>query len=373
MKKELLVCLETDQGAFRRMNARRFKKDAIRVGNWKLPDGRDLAVTRQRMDGWIERFKSMREAGVRVSFPVDHSRASVDNQGWVQDLIREGETLFAVVDVPLAADAERLGSTIQEVSISVAPNFRDGTGREWGECIRHVAPCTDPVVTGQGSFIPLDARDEDVEILCLRKEADPMDWRKSLTKALSLSETEAGKLTDDELLARIGSMVESEGKHTALLRQAKDGRDAAFAKSQELETQVTELRAKVPDAPPEETPREKEMRLRLDRLVREGAEAKIVNLRAAGRVTPAMEPLVREMLCAEAMNLRVADADTTVAGAVEKLLACLPEGAALDLSERSKLETPNPNDGDREGMSPEEREKLGRKSAARAQGRTGDE
>lgn len=370
MKQELFVCREPNQGDFLRVTSRRFKKDAIRVGTWKLNDGRELKVTRARMDGWIDRFKGMRAAGVQVSFPVDHSRDSEANRGWVQDLHREGDRLFAVVEVPLEEHARQLGTTIREVSISVVPNFTDGTGKNWGEVIRHIAPCTDPVVAGQGNFVPLDASDKDTEVFHLRKEADPMDWRKSLAKALNLSESEAGALSDDELVARIETMAESETKHTELLRQAKDGRDSAFARSRELEQQVAELREKAPDAPADETPREKELRLRVERLTRDGAEAKVVSLRAEGKVTPAMEPIVRELLAARDMNLRVGDADTDVGAQVEKLFASMPKGAALDMSERTKLTAePNPNDSGNDGMSEAEQRKLGAASAARAQGR----
>lgn len=146
--------LETRQGAFRAVSARRFKKDVIHVGNWRLPGGGEFAVTPARMDGWARRFSDMRAAGIRIPFPMDHSRSSADNMGWVESVYRDGDTLFCEVEVPREEDADRLGKTVREVSICV-DDETDARGRVWKDVIVHISPCTDPVIPGQGEFMPL--------------------------------------------------------------------------------------------------------------------------------------------------------------------------------------------------------------------------
>ena len=361
---------EPKQTAYRRLDAGRFEKDVIRTGMWVLKDGRKLDVTEERMDGWIEKFAQMKAAGIQIDFPVDHSDDSRDNMGFVEALQRRGDTLFCVADVPKPEDESRMGTTIREVSISVDPHFRDGSGKDWGEAICHIAPCTRPVVHGQSNFVPLAARQRagaalsqtgKVEIYFLKKDGNAMDLKKEVAALLKLSEAESE--TDELVLAALKARNE---QHTTNLRQAKDQRDQGVTRIATLDAEVKELRAKLPAEKPADNPEIMAMRKRMDKMVRDGAASRVAQFRAEGKVTPAMEEAARELLSAREMNLRVKDADVDVASAVETLFAALPKGAALDLSERTRQFTEIPKE---EELDEVKLRKQGENVAARVQGR----
>jgi len=357
-----LVLHEPSQGTFRRLDARRFAKDFIPVGKWVLKDGRVLDVTPERMDAWVSKFNAMKAAGIRVDFPVDHSADSRDNMGFVETMERNGNVLRGVVDVPKEEDAGRTGSTIREVSISVHPDYADGSGKRWGEVICHVAPCTRPVVHGQSNFVPLAARGEpQVEIYTCRKDVTHMELRKEVADLLKLDEDKAG--SDDKVAAALRERFE---QHAQNIRKTKDERDGALTRIAALDVEVKDLRSKVPEDK-KDSPEVVEMRKRLDRIVADGADARVAQLRAEGKITPAMEPGVRALLAQREIALRVADKESDVAAQVDAVFASLPKGAALDLTERTKkfAETPKP------GEPPDEKQlrQSGVAAAERAQGR----
>lgn len=53
-----------------------FRKDFIRVGNWRIPnkDGThtDLVVTSERLSKWQKHFELFRQRGISVPLTVDH-------------------------------------------------------------------------------------------------------------------------------------------------------------------------------------------------------------------------------------------------------------------------------------------------------------
>jgi hypothetical protein len=164
----------------------RFKKELITTGTWERPGAAlVMDVTQERMDEWVRKFYEMKTAGIKVPFPYDHSYDPRENAGFVTELKREGESLYAVIEVPREEDAKLMGTVIQDVSISVNPNFVDGTGRKWGEVIEHVAATNYPVVSGQGNFVEMARRKEqkgsgveegsdgdEVEVIALRKNVE---------------------------------------------------------------------------------------------------------------------------------------------------------------------------------------------------------
>jgi len=387
MPTPLYILHEPESDPVQRIHARRYRKDVIRAGRWHLPDGQLFDVTPERMDRWIDTHKELTRAGIRVPLYPDHVRDSDRNMGFVRDLQREGDTLYAVVDVPREEDASRIGTTIQEVSISVDPAYRDGTGRAWGEVVRHIAPCTEPVVPGQDNFVPLAARRGDgsaTELIVLRKESH-MDWKAKVGKLLAL----AADTSDDDVFTALEAKLSAGGEHSKVLSQAKRERDQAVAKVQELTQKLQAAGAQPPNGaqPPSagepgagaqpppavkpETPEVIELRQEIDRIVREGAQTRVAALEAAGKITPAMKPAVEALLCARQMSLRLGDEDSDVAKLAMTIFDNLPKGAALDLSERTKLftETPNPNADEPDEAQLRER---GRKSAAAVQGRKAD-
>lgn len=354
---------DRDQGAFAPLNARRFKKDILHTGLFVLEDGRVIEATRQRMDHWCEQFRQMRAAGIQIPFPLDHSDASKDNTGFVEAIYRNGEELICEVDVPLAEDAKRMGTTIREVSVSVKPEYQGGTGRVWRDVIRHVAPCTTPVVPGQNNFVPLDARDgDDGEYqLCQRKEGDPMDWKAIVAKAIGY---DAADKSDEDVQKALETKLEG---HAKQLREAKDGRDKAVATVSELREKVKDFETRVKPDEEDDDPRVIDLRKEMAALHRENAEVQADTMLREGRITPAMKQGVVELLCLRNQSVDLKEGGKKdVAGVMLGILKGLPKGAALDLSERTKFarEEENPNEED-----PEKREKRLRetgKSVARS-------
>ena len=180
----------------------------------------------------------MRAAGHRIPAPLDHSRASADNLGWVERVWREGDTLLCEVDFPRDADESRIGSTIREVSICVEPEWTDSTGKVWKDFISHIAPCTEPVIPGQGEFVRVAARNQDdQDIVICRKESPSMDWKDKVAGLLKLEN--AGDLTDDQVAAELEKKL---GQHTETLRRAKTERDNAIEVKRKSDEQLVPLR-----------------------------------------------------------------------------------------------------------------------------------
>jgi hypothetical protein len=338
---------EPAQGNFEPLRAGKFRKDVLRTGAWHLPGGKILRATPSRMDGWIAKFNEMRDAGIQITAPADHSDDSKDNMGFVEGLEREGDTLFTILDVPREEDQSRIGTTIREVSVEVTPHFVDGSGKDWGEVISHISPCTKPVVFGQANFVPLAARGEggeDVEVFQCRKDTNSMDLKGEICKLCGLEDD----ASEEQILQAVKTKL---GKHTTQMRQAKEERDQAVTRCSQLEETVKQLRAggAGDDEEKEESPEVIALRQDVERMISEGAEAKVLQLRAEGKVVPAMEPAVRALLTQRRtkIQLRLKDGekqDSDIASQVETIFSVLPKGAALDLTERTKLRAlDNPN------------------------------
>jgi len=141
------------------LDGSRFWKQLIREGEWtNAGAGFTLPVDRKRLERWAEQFAAMQDAGIRVPVPWGHSYDPRDNAGFVEELeLRDGDPagagLWGLLNIPNDEDAARLGKTVSAVSVSINPSFVDGSGRDWGEVIEHVALTNYPVVIDQGEFI----------------------------------------------------------------------------------------------------------------------------------------------------------------------------------------------------------------------------
>ncbi len=133
-------------------NGNRFRKEIIRAGTYYHPDAPQgtLEVTVERMEIWADNF---REAGIKVWVPYRHSKDPKENTGWVEDILVEGQSLFAVLNITDEGAAEMLrDGTIQDVSIGIEFDFVDDRGRHFAEVIRHIALTVDPLIREQGPF-----------------------------------------------------------------------------------------------------------------------------------------------------------------------------------------------------------------------------
>jgi hypothetical protein len=131
-----------------------FWADGIRAGRYLHPAGQfELHVDGARLDNWAENFRRMRAAGIDVPVPVDHSSSARDNLGYVIDVQREGDRLRLLHQL-IGDDAIRLAAR-NKVSLAIDPQFVDGHGNAFGDCVVHSSLTPVPVVPGQGGFVPL--------------------------------------------------------------------------------------------------------------------------------------------------------------------------------------------------------------------------
>jgi hypothetical protein len=140
---------------------------AIRAGRYVHPAGQfELSVDEARLDEWARNFHRMREAGIDVPVPVDHSTAARDNLGYVVDAKRDGDSLMLLHQL-IGEEAIELAAR-NKISLAIDPEYRDGTGNLFGDCIVHSSLTPIPVVPGQGQLMPMSqGRAEGGMVFCL--------------------------------------------------------------------------------------------------------------------------------------------------------------------------------------------------------------
>jgi hypothetical protein len=229
----------------------RFLKDLIPAGSFVHPaTGEVINATPERLDKWARNFARMQQAGVKVPVPVTHTKNPEANRGWVEEVFVSDGKLFGALDL-IGDDAIALASRV-EVSIGVHPNFKDAQGTEYGEALDHVALVTDPVIPGQGPFLPIAAsRDQSgvpteqrpLFVLSLSQD-NPMDFLKSLQTLPGFDKvTEADWL--DTLKTRLSppAVVAAAGAKVSELETALA---ASRTENETLKGKVTELSASAP-------------------------------------------------------------------------------------------------------------------------------
>lgn len=147
------------------------RKDVLKPGKY-FKGGREHTVTREDLSAFVENFRSMRDANIRVAVPWEHPKGddgeaypavydeevarrerSRLNAGWVKDLFLDGDTL--TVEADLKDDA---AASLQQIGGFVSPQFGtfvDGKGRRWDRAISHIALTTRPVNLDQSERFEL--------------------------------------------------------------------------------------------------------------------------------------------------------------------------------------------------------------------------
>lgn len=141
-----------------------FHKDIIGVGRLVHPTkGFVVNVDRKRLDHWASEFKKMKRDGVGVWIPDDHLPLARSNNGWVQDIWRDGDTLMALCQF-IGDDAAKKAAR-NKVSIGIGISdlgngqvgVTDGKGRKYPDAIQHLALTPAPVSPGQKPFVSIAA------------------------------------------------------------------------------------------------------------------------------------------------------------------------------------------------------------------------
>jgi hypothetical protein len=133
-----------------------FLKAIIRTGDFvKMSEGLAIHIADGDLENWVEQFKRMKANNVDVPIPDTHDNfgKARENMGYVRDLFMSEGTLWMRAEI---IGEESIEAALKsDVSIDSPVSFTDGSGNKYRRPIRHVALCTDPVVTGLGSFLPL--------------------------------------------------------------------------------------------------------------------------------------------------------------------------------------------------------------------------
>lgn len=277
----------------------RYKKELIRIGRYiKASDGISFEVTDKTLDHWVATFSHWTKAGNKVPIPLTHRDPTnpEQNQGWVVDMFREGNSLFAVVDL-VGKDAGKLALT-SDVSIYVPPEFTDGHGNVYRRPITHVALCTDPIIPGLKGFESVAAS------LQSTKEND-MDWTK-IKEALGIAED----MTDanaEELILK------------ALAELKKITEDKLKVGEQKVEEIQASHKIKTPDP-------------LLVKLASENRDMKLRSLVASARITPAVkDKLAKRFVESAALALSLSKGDD----GFDDLVSILAENDPVKLKEQT--------------------------------------
>lgn len=227
-------------------------KTLLRTGVYSAPQG-EFRADRARLERLVGTFQRMKAAGIRV--PVswghspfalpgdDHARASQQfwlgchNAGYLPDLKLTPDGRFeASLDVPgceldaqgdlvhwiKLPDGRQVRGKVGEVSVGVRP-WRDGTGKDWGESLVHVALTPLPVAHGTGGFTATLSRSFD--------SAPGEGFTLSLTnmtRTLSAEAPVADDLMEDET-PEAGAEIETEAE--APSESPPEGEGSAHFKS----------------------------------------------------------------------------------------------------------------------------------------------
>lgn len=146
-----------------------FAKDLLYPGKYTLRDGREVVFRKDEIPHYAQRLNDMTAAGLHVPLSWNHqddagpyysadakANRAKHNLGFAltAEVAADG-SLAGTVDVPVAADAERLPAA-KFVSPRIEENFTDSTGKIWpGKSIVHLAVTPRPVQHNQQPFQPV--------------------------------------------------------------------------------------------------------------------------------------------------------------------------------------------------------------------------
>lgn len=311
-----------------------FWADGIRTGTYVHPSRTfELRVDGARIDGWVRNFRRMRDNGIDVPVPVDHSASARDNLGYVLDVRREEDTLRLLHQL-IGEDAIRLASR-NKVSLGIDPAFKDGVGRFYGDCVVHSSLTPVPVVPGQEGFVPMAdsfANGERAPVLLwmAKTPADPvtplLDDVRRLTGAA------------EELAAENALPVLLSWAQGAAARQVEMARSLADAerRASTAEGRVLELSRTTPAIPAELLSsfadlygRQAEALVQAGHITPACRDRLLALLRPGGRACPQMMPLM--------LSRRTGDAGVEDR-LIDALFAALEQNRALVAGERTGVQ-----------------------------------
>ncbi len=222
-------------------DTQRFKKDMIKVGVYVHPVHKwKLDVTSERLHRWLAGFKAMRENGVDIEVPLDHSLSAEKNLGYVVDCMIEKdfkgvETLFGIIEVA-GKNAIDIIRRNKNVSVWIAKDYTDGEENYYGEVIKHCAVVQQPVITRQDNFIPIAASEtgikNEIPIFYQRRIEMTKDQLAKLKTLFGLGED----VTEESVLSAIETQTKSKAEVLKKIQDENIGLKSAATKNKAAST-----------------------------------------------------------------------------------------------------------------------------------------
>ena len=172
-------------------------KDVLATGQYKHPvHGWSLDVTPDKMKKYCAAFSEMKANGVKVPIYADHKPGAATTLGYCRDMFMGGpdalkahpelanlpanqapldpNRMYAIHDWA-SPEAQKMGHGVGQVSVLIDKKMKDGTGKSYGEAVRHIAVTPEPIVPGQGAFTQLAASLLELSNMALYGESSQMD------------------------------------------------------------------------------------------------------------------------------------------------------------------------------------------------------
>lgn len=163
----------------------KFQKVIVTEGVYRAtdPDNNfapvEAKITRQRIKHWVDTFRKMKAAGLKVPAPKRHNLSAIpvvdkdklasvdDNMGFWEDLEygvttdpktgKERAALIGIVDVdgdPFDPNSKAglVGKSVRDTSVWAKKEWTDGSGKVWNDPILHAALVVNPIEPGQSNF-----------------------------------------------------------------------------------------------------------------------------------------------------------------------------------------------------------------------------
>lgn len=261
----------------------RFLKDMVSVGIYTHPEHKwKLDVTPERLSKWLAAYRKMRENGIDVEIPLDHSRSAADNLGYVVDMLikpnANGDlTIWGIHEIRGQKSLEIIERN-RNVSVAIEKDYVDGKSNKYGEAIVHSSVVQGPIVPGQGEFISIAASregkdTEQIPVFYLEREKI-MDKETLLKLKALLGEDDDS--TEENIVSRLEAAIKA-GK------ESKEALDAAQKEVKKLSGLVKAVEKKTAGGT------EVKIDPNLAEQMGSTAEQQLSLLVQAGKITPAVK------------------------------------------------------------------------------------
>ncbi len=312
---------------------KKYKKDVLRVGRYIHPvHGWTMDVTPERLDQFAAAFDRMSSAGIRVEMTKDHSKSADSVIGYVVGLSREGDTLYADVEVRGQSNIE-MAETVDTVSIEVPGGHYIGSdGTDYGEAITAVSLVQHPVVEGQEAFVEIAAShdggiDNDIYIRTVDSVNISQETNMTAEELIQGIREKLGAgddLTEENLLSRIGELLDSHKQEMA-----------------KRDKQINELSAQVKTLQEKAASKDNDVQVDPDVLDerKDMTEERIDRLVEMGRITPVVAKELKPILCGDdkpnafMLSRRVSGTSQSMA---KSIIAALEENDPVKLHEQTQ-------------------------------------